>query len=96
MCCRCLILSSEAYLFSLQLGSILCLLVLVFSFLSVLLPDFPFPAFVLCQQTGGACGLPRGSPVWVNVTALDKEELGHIPTRDAAQITTPYTWYLAL
>ena len=62
MCCRCLILSSEAYLFSLQLGSILCLLVLVFSFLSVLLPDFPSPAFVLCQQTGGACGLPLWEP----------------------------------
>lgn len=62
MCCCCWILSSEAYLFSLQLGSILCLLVLVFSFLSVLLPDFPFPAFVLCQQTRGACGLPLWEP----------------------------------
>ena len=47
---------------SLQLGSIRCLLVLVFSFLSVLLPDFPFPAFVLCQQTRGACGLPLWEP----------------------------------
>ena len=45
--CRCWwILSSEAYLFSLQRGSILCLLALVFSLLSALLPDFPFPAFV--------------------------------------------------
>ncbi|KAG5195467.1 hypothetical protein JEQ12_012756 [Ovis aries] len=54
--------------------------------------DFPFPAFVLCQQTGGACGLP----VWVNVTALDKKELGHAATQDAAWIATSYLSYLAV
>lgn len=96
MCCCWWILSSEAYLFSLQLASILRLLVLVFSFLSVLLPDFPFPAFVLCQQTGGACGLPLWEPCVGERHCFRQRRAWPHATRDAAWITTSYLLYLAV
>lgn len=67
------------YLFFPELGFILCLLILVFCFLPELPPDVPIHGYCVMhsgqKELGDSC---RGSPVWVNVTSLDKEELGRI------------------